>query len=372
MSDIDIKPHSLRRIAFISPSGLWVGGVEKYTQQIAMEYSKAGHSVDYFYTESTLYLPKNIVHPGLDLSRKELVESAGVRTIKVDCGSVDSLESGGTWNNTNLFEVFDPSHYDFVVGSHKGEPSWPFSIIKGPKIIEFVHGTDFTSGASTYADLYVLINEYQTTKWFEMGGIHSKTQVITPMVEIDPPSINNNCSRWGIPEDKFIFGLHQSARAGLNSGIPLEAYSKIENENNFFVILGGGDEYKEQAEELGLKNFLQLPPVSTSKEINSFLSCLDVYAHGHKDGEVCSSAIIEAMANSLPMISHVSPYNNGHVAQLSNCGIVVNHMLEYAYGMLLYEKDVGLIDEAIKATKLKYKNDCDINVCRNKLLELLA
>lgn len=243
------------KFAFIVPSGLWIGGVEKYTQQIAIELAKDGHDVDYFYTESMLYVPANVIHPGLDYKRKELVERYGVKTTQVSCESAESSEVGGKWNNTNLFDFFISTKYDVIIGSHKGESTWPFSKLSGagPKIVETVHGTDFTSGASNYADAYVLINEYQIPKWKQMGGDISKTHVIAPMVMIDKPCQINDRKKWGLPENKFIFGLHQGARLGLFSNVQLDAYAKIENTNNFFAILGGGPEYSKHAKRLGLK-----------------------------------------------------------------------------------------------------------------------
>lgn len=359
------------KFAFVVPSGLWIGGVEKFTQQVAIELSKAGHFVDYFFTESMLYVPANVVHPGLDPARKKLVEGFGVRIIPVSCESAENTEVGGTWNNTNLFDYFRPHEYDVIVGSHKGEPTWPFSTLKNSKIVEFVHGTDFTSGASTYASAHVLINEYQIPRWVQMGGQLSKTHVVTPMVQIDMPSVKNDRNRWNLPHDRFIFGLHQGSRTGIFSNVQLDAFAKISSDKNFFVILGGGPEYQEQAEKLGLKNFKQIPAVSTSEEINSFLSCLNVFAHGRSDGEVCSSAIIEAMAHHLPIISHPG-YNNGHISQLSNCGLIATSIEQYAQAMFVYEHDEKIRNQVISATKEKYENECTFEVCKNKLLGLLT
>jgi hypothetical protein len=359
------------KFAIIIPMGLWVGGVEKFTQQIAVELALEGHCVDYFFTEYVQYVSSSEKLPGLDMIRKNFVEAAGVKTIKVECESFDACENGGMWNGTNLFDVFDPSKYDVVIGSHKGEPMWPFSKISGTKIVEFVHGTDFTSGASTYANAYILINEYQLQKWLQRGGIQEKTHIIAPMVKIDCPPTRNDRAKWGIPHDSFVYGLHQASRQGIFSPVQLDAYSKIQHNKNFFVVLGGGTEYQQQAHDLGLINFLQIPSVSSSQEINSFLSCLNVYAHGRFDGEVCSSAIIEAMANNLPIVSHHSNFNNGHINQLKNCGLVATSVIQYAQYMLTYENDKNIRDAAIIATRQKYENEYKFQICQRKLLKLL-
>jgi len=360
------------KFAFIIPMGLWIGGVEKYTQQVAVELAREGHLVDYYFTENMRYLPSTNILPGLHPERQKFVEDAGVRTIKVKCESSDAGEIGGTWHNTDLFEHFRPSDYDVVVGSHKGEPMWPFSTLSGVKIAEIVHGTDFTSGASTYANANILISEYQLPKWIQKGGNLKKTHIVTPMVQVDMSLLKNDRKRWGLPEDKFIFGLHQSSRPGIFSHVQLDAYSLIQSDENFFAILGGGTEYKEQAERLGLKNFIQIPAVSTSREINSFLSCLNVYAHGRLDGEVCSSAITEAMANHLPIVSHPSIYNNGHITQLNNCGIIADSIEMYAVALSTYEKNQEFRHAVINVTREKYEKHYTFEDCRKNLLDLLT
>ena len=359
-----------KNIAFIGVSFLGVGGVEKTVQQIAIELAREGHNIDFFYTRSTYYPRNGRNYPGEDKVRKKLVEDAGIRTVPVECGWVSGERDD--WYNTNLFDLFKPENYDLVVGSHKGEAQWPFYKIEGTKIIEISHGTAYDTGASSYADGYALITKYQIPLWENAGGDMSKTRVIPHLMIIDPPNKKNDRKRWGLPEDKFVFGFHQAARKGLHSPIPLAAYSKIESDENYFVLLGGGEEWQAQAEELGIKNFLQLPLVSSSEEINSLLSCLDVYTHGRMDGEVSSTAILEAMANGLPVVTHRSIYNNGHLVQLDGCKCVVGDDPEqYAAGMKHFEKNKAEREESGKLTREKYENEFSYEVCRGLLIDFV-
>lgn len=360
----EVKIKKQLKIAFIATSGLWYGGTEKCTQKQAIALREAGHIVDYYFTESTHYTNGN-VHPGLDQQVKSYVESFGVKTISIACDSIDAFDPQKEWNNTDLFNHFDSKKYDIVIGNHKGEPMWPYSIIDNSKIIEVIHGTDFTRGTSNYAHGYVLITPYQQPLWQRHGGIMSKTTIIPQMVIIKKPEIENDRSYWDIPKDKFIFGMHQGARSGLFSHIVLEAYSKIESDNNFFVILGGDLEYENQAKRLGLKNFKRIPSISDSEQVSSFLSCLNVYAHGRFDGEVSSSAIIEAMARSLPIITHPSIYNNGHLEQLSNVGAIVSSVEEYARAMSLLEQDPEIRKNLSIRSKNKYENVYEHDLCKN-------
>jgi 2-polyprenyl-3-methyl-5-hydroxy-6-metoxy-1,4-benzoquinol methylase len=358
------------KIAFIATSGLWYGGTEKCTQKQAIALREAGHDVDYFYTATTHYTNGNS-HPGLDWATKNHVESFGIRTIPVQCESIDALNPQKEWNNTDLFNIFNASNYDVVIGNHKGEPMWPYSVIKNSNVIEVVHGTDFSRGTSSYADGYILITPYQMPLWQKGGGVVSKTSIIPQMVMIEQPKINNDRARWELPENKIIFGMHQGARSGLFSHVVLEAFSKISSEENFFVILGGDPEYTNQANKLGLKNFKQIPSVSDPEQISSFLSCLDVFAHGRFDGEVSSSSIIEAMSRSLPIISHPSVYNNGHLEQLRNAGIIVETFEDYSKAMYLLQTNASVRNQLSQLSKKKYDEVYDHDLCKNEFVSFV-
>lgn len=359
------------RIAIIKQGGLCAGGIEKYLQQIAIELVDAGCKVDYFYTDSVPCGPSGWIQPGTDPAREALLKSKGINLFEVNCSSIDALESGGRWNNTNFYSLFDSSRYDVVIGGHKGEPCWPFSEIKGPRIVETVHGTEFTSGASNYANSYVLINDLQKERWYASGGDPTRTRVIFPMVSVDKTRSTGNRSEWNIPNQKFVFGMHQSARSGLFSSVPLDAYAAIQDDSNFFVILGGTEEYDNHARRIGLTNFLRIPAVSDSASINSFLSCLDVYSHGRLDGEVCSSAIIEAMSHGLPIVTHPSSFNNGHIFQIDGCGFLARSAKEYADIMRALQNDVKLRNLSSEKTKEKYEEKFSFSKCRQDLMSVI-
>lgn len=364
------KSNKNLRIAFIATSGLWYGGTEKCAQQQAIALRESGHDVDFYYTENTHYT-NGKTHPGLDLSTKKHVESFGIKTIPVNCESIDYLDPKKPWNNTNLFSLLDSSLYDVIIGNHKGESMWPYSEIKNAKVVEVIHGTDFSRGTSTYADGYVLITPYQIDLWKSGGGIMQKTVVIPQMLKINHPKVENKRLDWGLPEDKFIFGMHQGARQGLFTPVVLEAYARIETNDNFFVILGGDPEYSNQANRLGIKNFKQLSPIADPDLVGEFLSCLNVFAHGRFDGEVSSSSIIEAMSRSLPIITHPSIYNNGHLEQLDQVGIISRTVDDYAQSLSLLEKREDVRMQLSNCSKEKYDKTYRYDLCRKKFLEYI-
>ncbi len=131
-------------------------------------------------------------------------------------------------------------------------------------------------------------------------------------------------------ENKFIYGFHQRKDDWIYSPIPLDAYKKIENENTVFLMLNGSDLYKKQAKDLNIKNIIFLPYAETQDDIYDFVSTLDVFSHGRKDGEVNSAAIAEAMYFGLPIVSHSSSYANGHIECISEGGRVLDKIEDYA------------------------------------------
>ena len=134
-------------------------------------------------------------------------------------------------------------------------------------------------------------------------------------------------AEFGI-KSKWIIGMHQRPSDEIFSSIPLSAFQIIkENYDVSFVILGGSNLYKNQAENI--PNVYFIPASSDPKVISSFLLTLDIYAHGRKDGEINSTAIAEAMSAGLPIVSHVGTINNGHIEQIGNAGKVCLDIIEY-------------------------------------------
>jgi len=358
------------RYAIIKQGGLCAGGIEKYLQQISKMLIEAGHTVTYYYTDAVTCGPSNWMHPGTDIIRKQYMESIGAKLVEVSCSHIESLERGGKWLDTDFWELFQEDDFDVVIGGHKGEPCWPFSEMKNVGIVETVHGTDFTSGASKYADAYILISEIQNAKWFKSGGVPEKTYNIYPTISM-PNFTADQKSKYDIPENKFVFGMHQSNRTGLWSGMPLAAYKLIESDKTCFVMLGGEAAYEKQAEDIGVNNFIRVPFVSTSEEVHEVISCFDVYAHGRSDGEVCSSAIIEAMYHGLPIVTHASSANNGHLFQINGCGFLANNIEQYA--KILYDLiwDKSLYEESSSKTKQAYLQKFEFSKTKKQTLKIL-
>ena len=336
------------KVAFIKFGGMANGGTEKYLQTISSYLPKDEFEVDFYYCDSAPYIGADFVHLDTDQSRVEYTKSHGVNLIKVNVGAKDVTKPTHDWVDTNFWELFDESKYDIIQTGRAGHPEYPFYLIKNTPIVDSIHLAGMVDNNSNIAKT-VLISEDQKSKWIGAGGDPSRAVIIPVPVEI-VGSDESYREEFGW-EDKFVFGMHQRDDYNIFSPMPLEAYDEIESDDTAFLILGGSSNYRKQAKDLGLKNVRFLDTTSNISLIHKFLNTLDVYAHGRSDGEQCSSAIIEGLSHSLPMISHTAP-SMGQLEQIGNAGKVVNNYSEYADVMR------SMIDDK------KYYGECVINASK--------
>ena len=336
------------KVAFIKFGGMANGGTEKYLQTISSYLPKDEFKVDFYYCDSAPYIGADFVHLDTDQSRVEYTKSHGVNLIKVNVGAKDVTKPTHDWVDTNFWELFDESKYDIIQTGRAGHPEYPFYLIKNTPIVDSIHLAGMVDNNSNIAKT-VLISEDQKGKWIGAGGDPSRVVIIPVPVEIVGSSESYR-EEFGW-EDKFVFGMHQRDDYNIFSPMPLEAYDEIESDDTAFLILGGSSNYRKQAKDLRLKNVRFLDTTSNISLIHKFLNTLDVYAHGRSDGEQCSSAIIEGLSHSLPMISHTAP-SMGQLEQIGNAGKVVNNYSEYADVMR------SMIDDK------KYYGECVINASK--------
>ena len=316
------------KIAFIKFCGLASGGIEKYLQTIAILYKEKGYIVDYFYTNNCPFTDGHI-HADNKEERKLIMQQAGVNLIPV---RVESRAGGCDhvpWFNTNIFEVFKEENYDFVFMATRGVEEFPFNQIKHTPIICTQHG----DGVWLQPNIkrYVSICDWQAKKWIANGGDSSKMVTIAPLIQINSTT-NNFRKKFNLANDTFVFGMHQRNGTGLFHPIALESYKKIESNKNYFIILGGEQQYRQYAQNLGIKNIKFLDESGDPEIIHTFLNTLNVFTHRRSDGEVCSSALIEALYHGLPILSHFAG-NMGHFDQIKGNGLVTDSVDEYSAEM---------------------------------------
>jgi len=328
------------KIAFIKYVGLTTAGTEKFLQTIAAGLPKDEFDVDYYWAHPEDNLPNE--------GRINYLQDNGVNLIEFKT-SKPRVHRGKIWlDETNFFDVFKGA--DLIQTGRCGLFEEPFCDIKNIPIVDSMH---YVVGVDNQYNISrtMHISEFSKRKWIEQGGDESRIVMVSHPMIIPEIEFIDYKKKLGLG-NKFIFGFHQRNDDAIFSNIPLKAYKEIENENNTFVLLGGGEKYKEQASELGLKNIHFLSHTGDFNKIHSFLQIINVYAHGRKDGELNSTAIAEAMYYGKPIVSHISGAFNGHVECIGNAGTVVNTVEEYANCLKKLEKEEAFYSE-ISSNALK-------------------
>lgn len=323
------------KLAFIKYAGMAAGGVEKYLQTLAVHLPKDLFEIDFYYTDDTPLIGNSFVHPATSPERIEYMKKNNINLIKVDCAARDDRQGQySRWVDTNFFDIFDASKYDLVQTGRGGYIEFPFNQMATSRFIDSIHSQG-NEGVELRDNIIktVLISKTQADQWVKNGGDKNKIEIIPTLVEVPPKKTSTLRSVLGIDENVFVYGMHQGNREDIFSTVPLAAYSRIESDDTCFVMLGGANQYKKQAEELNLKNCYFLDFNANVEDINDFVEGLDVFAHGRLDGEVCSAAIIEALYHAKPCVSHPA-LNNGHLEQLSGCGIICKSVEDYASSMV--------------------------------------
>lgn len=342
------------KIAAVKFSGCCSGGSEKWLQTVAANLPKKKFDIDYYYCDAAPYLGSTWTHPDTDSSRVEYLRSKKVNLIKFNVGAKNVTIPTHDWIDTNFWDLFKEENYDIIITCRAGHSEYPFYLIKNKPIVEFIT----LPGMSDRQDNIkksIHISNFQANSWCQVGGNPSKIEVIPLFSELPKRSKENLRRELSLKNGQFVFGLHQRVDPGIYSGVPLEAYSKIENDNTAFVLMGGGIQYREQAAALGLKNFYPVEASGDYDRIGKFLATLDVYSHGRKDGETFGLSISEAMFYSLPIISHVAPAM-GHAETISSGGIVVNSIEEYSNEMLKLMNDTEYRKMRGENSKNRFEN----------------
>jgi len=136
-----------------------------------------------------------------------------------------------------------------------------------------------------------------------------------------------------IPENAIVCG--RIGRPGNFDPIAIKAYKKVQDEkicdNLYYLIMNPCHEVIVAAQ--GVKNVIFLAANMDEMYVERFFNTLDLFLHYRFDGEMCGSAIQQAMIKGIPVISHRSIICNGHIEVVSDGGYIANNVDEY-YGYL--------------------------------------
>jgi len=357
-----------KKIAFIKFCGMAAGGTEKHLQSIAKILVNNSYDVDYYYTTNCPFTDGHR-HAENDPLMLKICQEAGINTIEVKVGGRIGGRDEQPWIDTDLWDKFDESKYDAIVIGNRGVEEYPFNVIKKTRVINIQNGIYTFDQPNFFKQ--ALISRWQANIWVNNGGDSSKLLVIPVVVEVPPKKPSTVRKKLGISEDTFVYGFHQRNSESIFSPLSLEAYKQIENENNYFLLLGGSLKHREYARHLNIKNIKFIEHDSNSENIHNFLSSLNVYTHARSDGEICSLAIIEALSNDLPVITHEAG-NMGQVEQVEGCGFVENNVNDYANRMKQLETDKNLYKEYVAKANWKYNNFYSYEKVKSDILNLFS
>ena len=336
--------------------GLSSGGTEKWLQMMAANLNKNQFEVTYFYCDAAPYIGSDFKHPTTDITRLKYLVDANVHLIKFHVEAKDVTREDHFWVGNNFWSLFDESAFDLVVTGKAGPAEYPYTEISLP-IVEYVTlgvGVDQTESIKWS----IHCSEWQRRRWIRMGGKSVGSSTL-PIPYFDVRSDEDYRLELGIPENAFVIGMHQRADNGIFSTVPLSAFELLSDPNAYFVLLGGGSLYADQAKRLGIDNFVNLPHTAEEKLISKFLNTLNVFAHGRSDGETFGTVFAEAMSHGLPVVTHFSKDGaNAQSETIGPAGKCVETIGQYAEFLedlksdfVLYEK---LSRKAREFSKLNY------------------
>jgi glycosyltransferase involved in cell wall biosynthesis len=95
----------------------------------------------------------------------------------------------------------------------------------------------------------------------------------------------------------------------------LEAYSKIESDDNFFIYVAPCEMAVEDAKRLGIKNILFLEPTIDIERLSKIYNTFDLHCHSNNIGETFGNTLAESMVHGIPSISHIGFNRNWPQAQ---------------------------------------------------------
>jgi len=356
------------KIAFIKSGGISIGGTEKFLQIIAANLPKNKFDVDFYYSDKTKVLYSDLNYLDTDPDRIKFMKEHEVNLFKFNIEYIDLSTYIHKWVNTNFWKIFDEKNYDIIQTGKPGRMEYPFNKIKNTPIVDSIH---LDAGADNQYNIsrVMHITDYMAKQWVKKGGDKKRIVRISLPIEIPNKDYGDYRQELNLKE-KFIYGFHQRPDDKIFSPIPLNAYKKIENESNYFIVLGGSNKYKQQAEDLKIKNIHFLPPTGDKDIIFKFLNSLNVFAHGRKDGENNSQAIAEAMYFGTPVVSHVSEINNGHIETIGDAGKVVKTADEYTLELVKLQSDNEYFNMRSENAKNNFLNNYDLTNQIKKIVQI--
>ena len=354
------------RIAFIKFGGMSAGGTERWLQMMAANLPSDQFSIDYFYCDAAPYVGSDYKHADTDPARLQFMEEGGVNLIRFHVGAKDITVPTHDWIDTDFWDHFDPSQYDFVQTGKAGPAEYPYYLMQTP-VVECVNLSAGVDHSPNIAWSFH-VSQWLRRAWANFGGNTVRSSVV-PVPVLDPATDKNLRSELSIAKNAIVCGFHQRNDDAIYSPIPLNAFAQIADANCHFILMGGGESYHEQAERLGLSNVHFLGHSGDRLRISSFLNALDIFVHGRRDGETFGTVLAEAMMHGLPCISHqcLVGNNNAQIETMGPGGFFARDSIEYVELLNALIFDAALREKLSNKAKTHAKQYYSLSACVEKV-----
>lgn len=316
--------------------------------------------------EVYVFYSDNVEHNRLEISKNILNKCKFVkfyRTVKKN-GS----DTGYAPIDTNISDIAKEHKIDVFHFARSGYYEWPFTSRMCPIQIEtnifgYVDNSDFLDGSIVISKC-LKIEERESKKIIPNA-------IPTPRLSTK----ENLRQQLGIDEDEIVFG--RIGRPDNFTPISLAAYRefikycKIKSK---YVIIGACQAAKDYISSNHLSdNVILIECTNDDDYIEKFNNTIDVFAHYRSDGEICSTAIAQAMMHGKPVITHFAG-QNGQVENIGNGGFCVNSVDDYHKCMhYLSNKDnlKILSDNAKKFAMENYEQNFVVRAIKNFYNEII-
>jgi len=252
-----------------------------------------------------------------------------------------------------------------------GIPEWPLDK-EVKKYVKHFLSTSIFGNQDTTVDISKVIYVSQHIKNAAGFGENSDHVVLRTPVEY-PHSKDNMRKELSIPEDAFVFGRLGRNDNSIYDPINIKAYSKVENEKTYFIVVGPSENMKKDIREYGIKNYKYIEPTTDEIILSKFYNTIDVLAHARLDGECNPSNIWEAAAHGKPVISHYGKFFNGHIETIQNTGFVVlsDDVEEYARIMKSFINKKINYEYFSKLARSRFEQICTPDIIANGYIKIL-
>jgi hypothetical protein len=345
------------RVAFVKFLGMSSGGTDQWLQIMATNLDPRRFAIDYYYCDAAPFLGSTIKTIDTAPDRLAYMAAHNINLIKFHVWAKDNRVQTHDWLNTDFWDVFDSSKYDFVQTGKAGPAEYPYFKLDLP-VVELV-ALDGGVDKSPNIAWSIHPSPYQWVRWCQKGGNVNRSSVIPPPIE--PPQTDTDLRQeLEIPPNVVVAGFHQRTSDSIFSPIPLKAFAALENDNRYFIIKGS-DKYRQQALELGLKNVRFLPPAVDGVRISAFLNTLDIFSHGRRDGETFGSVLAEAMMHGKCCLSHKSNHDNAQPETMGPAGFFAETEEEYLHYLETLFQDRELREAMGKKGKIHAEGFYSLN-----------